>query len=327
MGKFINPFSDWGFKHIFGQEMTKDLLIQFLNDLLEGEHAPIRDLHFLNNESQPETRDGRCIVYDVFCTTDKGERFIVEMQNRYQEYFVDRSLFYAARAIVNQGQKSGWDYHLLPVYTVCFMNFYKGGGTPDKFRTDVGLMDREVAQQECREGETKRPFSDNLRLIYLVLPLFPIQSEEDCQTNFERWIYILNNMQILERMPFMAQNAVFQKLAEIGDISTLSWEERQKYDESLKNLRDNIAAYKTAVKEGMAQGLAEGRAVGLAEGRAEGRAEGLEQGRVEGLEQGRAEGGREKAYEIARNLLLLGLPVETVAQASGLREEEIKGLS
>ena len=71
MGKFINPFTDFGFKHIFGREMDKDILIEFLNDLLEGEHT-IMDLRIMNNERLPETEQGRKVIFDIHCETDKG---------------------------------------------------------------------------------------------------------------------------------------------------------------------------------------------------------------------------------------------------------------
>lgn len=234
MGKFINPFSDWGFKLIFGQEITKDLLISFLNDLFQGEHV-IKDLTFKDKEQLPEAKDKRGIIYDIYCITDKNEHIIVEMQNRYQEHFIDRSLYYASRAIVSQGIKDEWDYHLNPVYTICFMNFNVNNRTPRKFRTDVHLIDK----------DTGLVFSDNLRMIYLMLPLFA-KEEEECENDFERWIYVLKNMSTLERMPFMARNAVFKKLASIADITSLSKEEREKYDESIKIMRDNIAAYEGA---------------------------------------------------------------------------------
>ena len=241
MGRFINPFSDWGFKLIFGQEITKDLLISFLNDLLQGEHV-ITDITFKDKEQLPEAKDKRGVIYDVYCTTDKGQHIIVEMQNRYQEHFVDRSLYYASRAIVGQGVKGEWDYHLAPVYTVCFMNFNLNDDTPKKFRTDVCLTDI----------ETGKVFSENLRMIYLMLPLFT-KEEEECENDFERWIYVLKNMNTLDRIPFMARNAVFQKLAAIADITALSKEEREKYDESIKIMRDNIAAYEGALLEGKMQ--------------------------------------------------------------------------
>ena len=239
MAKFINPFTDWGFKTIFGQEINKDLLISFLNDLLAGEHH-IADITFKDKEQLPELKDMRGIVYDIYCTTDKGDHLIVEMQNRYQEHFVDRSLFYASRAIVRQGVKgSNWDYSLTPVYTVCFMNYNVTNLTPQKFRTDVMLMDIE-------KGEV---FSKNLRFIYLMLPLFK-KEENECENDFERWIYILKNMSTFERMPFLARNAVFKKLSEIADISALSKDERDKYDESIKRMRDAISLMTTAKNEG-----------------------------------------------------------------------------
>ena len=99
MSKFINPFTDYGFKLIFGREVSKDLLIEFLNDLLEGERV-ITDLQFLNNEQLPLYPEGRGIIYDVYCTTDTGEKIIVEMQNRMQSNFKERSIYYLSRAII-----------------------------------------------------------------------------------------------------------------------------------------------------------------------------------------------------------------------------------
>ena len=122
MGKFINPFTDFGFKHIFGREMDKDILIEFLNDLLEGEHT-IMDLRIMNNERLPETEQGRKVIFDIHCETDKGERIIIEMQNREQPHFKDRALYYLSHSVVEQGIKGTWDYELAAVYGVFFLNF------------------------------------------------------------------------------------------------------------------------------------------------------------------------------------------------------------
>lgn len=81
MGKFINPFTDIGFKRIFGQEISKPLLLDFLNNLLKGEKV-ITNITFLDKEQPSEYRDDRSLIYDVFCETDDNERIIVEMQNR-----------------------------------------------------------------------------------------------------------------------------------------------------------------------------------------------------------------------------------------------------
>ena len=118
MSKFINPFTDYGFKLIFGREVSKELLIEFLNDLLEGERV-ITDLQFLNNEQLPLYPEGRGIIYDVYCTTETGEKIIVEMQNRMQSNFKERSIYYLSRAIVNQGMIGNeWKFDIKAVYGV-----------------------------------------------------------------------------------------------------------------------------------------------------------------------------------------------------------------
>ena len=269
MGHFINPFTDWGFKKIFGQEVTKDILITFLNSLLEGEHV-ITDLTFLDKEQLPEVKDMRGIIYDVYCTTDKGEHIIVEMQNRDQAHFIDRTTFYMAKAIANQGKRGDWDYRLDAVYGVFFMNFKSADLKNDKLRTDIVLSDK----------DTHRMLTDKVRMIYLQLPYFT-KTEEECTTLFDCFIYTLKNMEILDRMPFMAKNAVFKKLAEIADVNTLTQEEHEKYDSSIKVLRDNIAVYQGALQKGDARGHARGLQEGLQKGLQKGRAEGLQKGKIE----------------------------------------------
>ena len=289
MAKFINPFTDWGFKHIFGRDISKDLLIDFLNGLFAGKMR-ITNLNFCNTEQIPETNDDRNVVFDLFCTTDNGERFIVEMQNRSQTYFIDRAIFYTSRAISNQAPVGEWDYHLTPVITVCFMNFVafgkeKGGSRGRKkeydapFRVDMILADE----------KTGKRLSDRMHFSFLQLPVFQ-KEEDECENDFERWIYILNNMETFQRMPFLAQNAVFRKLAEISDISALSKEEHKKYDESIKRYRDTMAVINSAVKEGRAEGRAEERA------------------------------------EIALNLFKLGVSIANIVASTGLTEEELAQL-
>ena len=292
MGRFINPFTDWGFKRIFGQEINKDLLIQFLNDLLEGERR-ITDLRFMDKEQLPETKDQRGVIYDIFCETDTKEQIIVEVQYRHQPYFLDRSIYYASRAIVGQGQKSkDWDYQLSAVYTICFMNFQSSGLPLKKFRTDVGLMDMQAL----------RPVSDKFRLIYLRLPLFSRKTEAECENDFERWIYVLKNMETLERMPFQAQNAVFEKLASITDVSALSQEDQERYEESLRIYRDNYAADQYSFNRGLAKGI--------------------EKGIAEGLEKGRTE----ERTVIARNLKESGVDIQVIIHSTGLTKEQIDQL-
>ena len=123
MGKFLNPFSDVGFKRIFGQEMSKPLLLDFLNNLLEGERH-ITDLRFLDKEQLPVSSDDRSLIYDIYCETDTGENIIVEMQNRPQAFFKQRTIYYAAGSIARQGERgSEWCYDIKAVYCISFLNF------------------------------------------------------------------------------------------------------------------------------------------------------------------------------------------------------------
>lgn len=286
MAKFINPFTDVGFKRIFGQEVSKDLLIDFLNDLLVDERH-IKDIRFLDKELLPEFEGDRGVIYDIYCTDENGDHFIVEMQNKQQINFKERTLFYLSHAITRQGERGAeWMFDLKAVYGVFFMNFALKDA-PRKLRTDIVLADR----------ETHETFSDKLRFIFIELPSFK-KTEEECENDFERWIYVLRNMDTLSRLPFKARKAVFEKLEQIVDIAALTKEERMRYDESIKVYRDHLAT--------IAYAKTEGRAEGIAEGRAEGRMEGV--------------------LQTARNLKSMGLAMDVIKQATGLSAEEIEAL-
>ena len=229
MSKFINPFTDVGFKRIFGQEINKDLLIDFLNALLKGERS-VKDIRFLDKELLPEFEKDRGLIYDIYCTDENGDEFIVEMQNKEHVNFRERTLYYLSQAIARQGERgSDWKFALKAVYGVFFLNFQLTD-LASKFRTDIVLEDR----------DTHELFTDKMRYIFLELPLFD-KEENECETDFERWIYVLKNMETLQRLPFKARNAVFKRLEDIVDIASMSKEDRIRYDESIKVYRDRLA--------------------------------------------------------------------------------------
>ena len=282
MGKFINPFTDVGFKIIFGEEFSKPRLLDFLNALLEGERA-ITDLAFLDKEQQAMFDGDRSPIYDILCETESGEKIIVEMQNREHPNFKERMLYYASEAIVRQGEKgTAWNYDIKAVYIIAFTNFVLTG-CAGRLRIVAGLTD-------LQQGGL---FTDKLRLIYLQMPCFTKEASE-CENQFERWIYILKNMEILERMPWAAQNAVFQRLAEVAEVSKLSKEDRIKYDHALKRYRDTLNAITGAEQKGRAEG--------------------------------RAEGVRVKALETARRMKDKGFSVEDIAEITDLSTGEIAAL-
>ena len=164
-----------------------------------------------------------------------------------------------------------------------------------KFRTDVAL----------REKSSDTIFSDKLRFIYLSLPFFN-KSEEECESGFEKWIYVLKYMEVLERLPFTAQKKIFNHLAKLADVRCLSSEEQEKYDESIKAVDDYYS--------GLYGSYVEGEEKGIAKGRVEGRAE------------GRAEGELSKGLTVARNLLAIGMSWPQIMQITGLTEEQLRQL-
>ena len=125
---------------------------------------------------------------------------------------------------------------------------------------------------------------------------------DECENDFDRWIYVLKNMETIKRLPWAAQNSVFQKLAEIADVSSLTKEERLYYDVALRKYRDTLCVLESAEQRGLKRGLAKGR----------------EEGRAEGLAKGRA--------ETARNMKAKGLAIDLIAACSGLSPEEIERL-
>jgi len=296
MAKYINPFTDWGFKRLFGQEFSKDLLISFLNDLFEGEFH-VKDVTFKDKEQLADTKDLRGCIYDVYCKTDDDKHFIVEMQNKWTVNFVNRTLCYASKAITNQREKektkeSPSFYELVPVYVISFMNFVpREADEVQQFKTDVML----------REKNSEVSFTDKLRFIYLNLPLFNKKAEE-CVTDFEKWIYVLKHMATLDRIPFETQKRIFKRLAEVADCRCLSKEEMEKYEES-QNVVDNYNL-------GMYSAWLEGN----------------EKGIKKGLEKGRVEGALSNSLFIARNMLASGMSEAQIVRLTGLTQEQINKL-
>ena len=275
MAEFINPRVDWAFKRIFGSDDTKECLITFLNGVFEGEFV-IKDVKHLKTEQTRHQKRERGVIFDVACVTDDGRHIIVEMQKKEQRYFVDRALYYSSKAIVEQAKPGEWDFHLTPVYTVCFMDFIAETGIPCQFRTDIGfglleeegsMLDDPTEQQGCdaktqakllvpRKGRKSKNSKakawklsglqygfEKMRVVFLQLPLFE-KKEPECMEIFDCWIYVLNNMEHLKEIPFLDKYPVFRKLAAIGDLQKLTPEERDYYEEDVKIMRDLYATDK-----------------------------------------------------------------------------------
>ena len=297
MGKFMNPFTDVGFKHLFGREVSKDLLLELLRVIL-GDERRVKRISLLNKEKVPKSMDQKVVIYDILCEDEDGTKFIVEIQNQYQDYFLDRALYYLCRMIDEQGLKgSAWNYEIYPVYGIFFLNFKIAPLT--KFRTDVILADR----------ETGKMVNSKMRHIYLSLPYFTKQ-ENECKTDFDRWIYLLKNMDSFKEIPEYAPKSVFGKILEVANVASLSPEERLEYDQALKHYRDYNNTMHTQYRQGKEEGLAKGEAIGLAKGLAEG----LVEGKAKGIRQ------------MLQNMQEMGIDITTMAKIAKLSEAEVTNI-
>jgi len=293
MSRYINPYTDFGFKKLFGEEANKDLLIDFLNTILPEKHQ-IDTLEFRDKEQLGPTASERRAVFDIYCENSNGEPFIVEMQKEDQEFFKDRSLFYSAYPIREQGQKGKiveeklpdgthkkkeWDFELKAVYFIAILDFIYDKDDPDPvFIREVSLKD-----------QFGKEFSDKLRMFYIQMPVFNL-TESELVTRQDKWLYFLKNLPSLDCIPSMMKEEIFQKAFHVSEVAAMPKKERDSYEYELNHYRTYWATLETREKKG------------------------------------RTEGRAEEKIEIARNLKRKGLDDALIAETTGLSLSEIKKL-
>lgn len=244
--KYINPLTDFGFKKLFGTEPNKILLIDFLNQILPARHK-IKDLTYAKNEQLGLNEIDRKAIFDLYCVGESGERFIVEIQKAKQNFFKDRSIYYASFPIQEQAKKGDWDFKLDPVYTVGILDFIF-----DDHKSQKDLLHFvELKNQRCEV------FYDKLKFIYIELPKFKKQ-EDELETQFDKWLFIFRHLANLQNRPKGLQDKIFQKLFEAAEIAKFTPEERVAYEESLKYYRDLKNVVDTSKEEGIREGIKEG---------------------------------------------------------------------
>ena len=242
--KYIDPFTDFGFKRLFGEECNKELLLDFLNELLHQKEGKIVSLTYLKSEHLGRSEEDRKAIFDLYCENEKGEKFIVEMQKTRQTFFKDRALYYSTFPIVKQAVTGDWNYELKAVYTVAILDFVFEEDKKDihKYRYDVMLTDI----------ETHKIFYDKLKFVYLEMPKFTKEVDE-LTTHFDKWMYVLKNLKRLDNIPDKLREKIFEKIFEVAEIAKLSNEEYEQYIFSLKTYRDYKNSIDTARDEGKAE--------------------------------------------------------------------------
>ena len=279
--KYINPFTDYGFKKLFGEEPNKDLLLDFLNVLLQEEQGEIVDLTYLKSEHVGTGELDRKAIFDLYCENERGEKFIVELQKTKQNFFKDRTVYYATFPIREQAKRADWNYELKAVYTIALLDFMFEEDKNDrsKFRYDVKLTDT----------ETKAVFYDKLTFIYLEMPKFN-KTVDELETRFDKWLYVIRNLNRLDKVPDKLRERVFEKLFETVEIAKFTPDQMRSYEDSLKYYRDLKNSLDTAREEGIAEGI------------------------------------EKEKLEVAKNALQIGLSVGEIMKLTGLSEQLIEQL-
>ena len=331
-GKYIDLMVDWSFKKIFGTEVNKDILIEFLK-VIFPQYA-ISDITYVPTEQLGIMEDDRKAIFDVLCRTVDGKTFLVEMQRGYQKHFFERALFYTSFPIMKQGKKAlaeeargnrPWDFSLDGVFFLGILNF--------KYEDD------EMTEHRYRllEATSKKLMTDKLEFVFVEVEKFD-KGEDELETDLDKWLYLLKNMSNLLERPERLRDRIFTKLFDVAELAQLDDEDRIKYIKAMNTERDTYNqieyARETGREEGLKEGREEGHKVGkeegLKEGREEGHKEGKEEGRKEGKEEGikegREEGAKQKSFDIAKRMLEKGIDIETISELTGLTEKEISEL-
>ncbi len=238
MSIFLNPYTDYGFKKIFGEEASKPQLMDFLNSLLP-EHHQIKQLKFRNTEQLGLREYDRKAIYDIFCESTTGEQFIVELQKSAQNYFVDRSIYYSTFPIQKQAPKGKWDYKLSAVYCIGILDF--------TFSKDN--QEHDVIHTVNLKNQHNEIVYDKLSLIYLEMPNFEKQ-ENELDTRIDKWLYFLKHLEDFQEIPNIFQDPIFEQAFEVARLGKMNDQELLTYQNSLKVLWDSHSQITTAYSEG-----------------------------------------------------------------------------
>jgi predicted transposase/invertase (TIGR01784 family) len=284
--KFLSPFTDFGFKKLYGEEASKDLLMDFLNQFLP-EHHRIRALNFRNSGQLGMSDWERRAIFDIYCESQTSEKFIVELQKAKQNYFKDRTAYYSIFPIKEQAEKGDWNFKLKAVYCVGILDFvFDDTENIGEYLHTVKLKDQNNAV-----------FYDKLTFLYIEMPNFK-KTENELTDKKEKWLYFLKNLEDMDHIPAILDEEVFATAFQKAELSKLNAHEIEKYEESLKVYRDLNNVIDTA------------------------RFEGFEEGKIKGKLQGKIEG----KFEIARALKADGLSISKIAVFTGFSADVIKDL-
>ena len=300
---------DWAMKRLLRQKANFGILEGLLTTLLG---MKIKIKRMLESESNQDDESDKYNRVDMLAENDKGELFLIEVQNNTEYAYFQRMLFGTSKLVTEYIKKGEGYENVRKVYSVNIVYFSLGKGTDIVYHGKTEF--RGIHNGDLLELSPFQKQKFNVDVVSDLYPEYYIMKVNDfnrvAKSSIEEWAYYLNTGDV----PKGAKAPGMEEVKEQLTIDRMDKSERSAYYKHLDNiviLRDNIY---TEREEGRLEGRAEGREEGRAEGRAEGREEGREEGRLEERRQN------------AKKMKDLSVPVETISQVTGLSVDEIDSL-
>ncbi|MGR5983100.1 Rpn family recombination-promoting nuclease/putative transposase [Bacillus cereus] len=321
--QLVNLRIDFAFKQLFGTNGSEDILIAFLNAMLqESLESPIASLQLEDPHLQREHTNDKLSILDISATLDTGTKVNVEIQLNNNHDMMKRSLYYWGKLYTSQLQK-GMPYSALrKTITINLLNFiifldYK------EFHTKGTLWNTQ--QQKL--------LSDDIEIHIVEIPKLTEQWHEEkvnpWKDPFARWLLLLSANEdehltkLLEDIA-MNQDPILQKAINKWERMSQDSSFRQAYDAREKVLMDEAAKFAHAETEGMKRGMEKGLEKGIEQGIEQGIEKGIEKGIEQGIEKGRKEGVQQGKIQMIKSMYDLGIPLETIAKASKLSVHDVE---
>ncbi len=292
--QFLDVKTDFAFKKVFGSEQSKSILKSFLNGVIDFEgDCVIDDLVIVDPYQIPLLKGMKDTYVDVKAVLSDGRRVIIEMQVLNIEGFEKRVLYNAAKAYSTQLMKAEQFHTLEPIIALTITDF-----------TMFDDIDKVISYFKLMEKDSLISYSDDVELIFIELPKFT-KTESEIETIADKWIYFIKNAGSLEYIPETLQSETeIREAFKTANMSGLSAEEHEMQFKRKEFIWMNRGAIDKALTDGRREGMAEGMA--------------------EGMEKGMEKGMEESCREIAKNMLDMGVDVQTISKVTGLSEETIK---
>ncbi|WP_264718827.1 Rpn family recombination-promoting nuclease/putative transposase [Wolbachia endosymbiont (group A) of Lasioglossum morio] len=297
--KFLDPKNDVSFKRIFGTEKNRDILIHFLNDILgfTGKNE-IKDIEFLSTIQDPDIAAKKQSIVDVLCRDSTGAQYICEMQVAKTKGFEKRAQYYAAKAYSRQADK-GDQYHNLK--EIIFIAIADCVLFPNKSEYK--------SKHTIRDEDTNEHDPKDFYFIFIELPKFPKNKEDQLENIVEKWVYFFRyadetSEEELEKI--IGSDVIIKKAYE--ELNRFNWSEKEfiAYEQEIKRILDEQAVLAQKLDDATEKGR--------------------EEGKEEGIQIGHEKGRKAEKIEVAKNSLKAGVSIDVIAQITGLSIDEIQKL-